>query len=70
MEFETQDEFFKVCGERWLRPYLFGECLYPITVEEMYQHFKARMIQELCVKSSELLEVGELSDRSGRMDNV
>ena len=66
MEFETQEEFFAECGGRWLRPYLYGECLFPVTVEEMYQHFKVRLIQELRVKSAELLEVGELSDVSGR----
>lgn len=45
-EYETHQEFFEKAGDQWLHPMQYGECFYAVTVEEMYQHFKARLMEE------------------------
>lgn len=47
MEHETYHKFFECCGDHWIHPKVYGECIFACTVEEMYQHFKARMVDEL-----------------------
>jgi hypothetical protein len=47
MKFENHQEFFKCVGDHGLHPTSFGEGIYSISVEEMYQHFKARLFAEL-----------------------
>lgn len=49
MKFDSQEEFFEHVGDMFIEPKQFGECLWPVTVEELYQHFKARLIAELHV---------------------
>ena len=49
-DYKNQVEFFEKCGDDYLQPKSFGECIYPVTVEEMYQHFKSRLIDELKVR--------------------
>ena len=60
--YKDYNDFFEKCGDQWLHPTQFGECIYPMTVEEMYQHFKSRIIAELAVKSEEMLYSAELFD--------
>lgn len=45
--FNNHKDFFSYCGRHYLHPKIYGECFNPVSVEEMYQHFKARMIEEL-----------------------
>lgn len=42
----TYEEFFAVNGDSLLHPTLNGEAINSITIEEMYQHFKARLLAE------------------------
>lgn len=42
MRFDDHEEFFNAVGDSSLHPTSFGECFWPFTVEEMYQHFKER----------------------------
>lgn len=60
MEFDNHEEFFGICGQCEIN--FHREPDWPVTIEEMYQHFKARMIEEVRVKSPELLDTGELVD--------
>lgn len=59
-KFENHEDFFKKCGEGFLQPKEFGECFYPVTIEEMYQHFKSRLAEELVANSDELMNFAEL----------
>lgn len=54
-EYETHEDFFKNVGDTYLHP-SFYDINFPITVEEMYQHFKSRMMEELeiCVDNLEV----------------
>ncbi len=60
--FESHEEFFAKIGDSYLHPTSCGDNIYSTSVEEMYQHFKARLVEELMVKSPELLEPAELID--------
>ncbi len=60
--FTDHVDFFKKVGDSHLGPKSYGECFYPVSVEEMYQYFKTRLVEELMVKSPELLEPAELID--------
>ena len=60
--YKTQEEFFKNVGDDYIEPTYYGESHNPITVEEMYQHFKERLISELRVDSVEFLDYAELID--------
>ena len=60
MEYKTHQEFFDKCGDQWLHPKQYGECIYSCTVEEMYQHFKARLAEELVVDAPDLRVMGRL----------
>jgi hypothetical protein len=46
LEFKTHEDFFQAVGDCYLHPMTFGESPNPVSVEEMYQHFKARMLDE------------------------
>jgi hypothetical protein len=58
-KFDTYQEFFERC-EDYVLVARFYECDQQFTVEEMYQHFKARLIAELKVQSDELLDCADL----------
>ena len=60
MEFKSHEKFFERVGESYIEPIRWGECLWPVSVEEMYQHFKARLLTEIAVESPELLNRAEL----------
>ena len=60
--YKDYNDFFEKCGDQWLHPTQFGECIYPMTVEEMYQHFKTRLLSEIAVESPELLNRAEVID--------
>lgn len=62
-EFENHEEFFEHMGETVVRT-KFYETDCHISVEEMYQHFKARLISEVFVISEELLSPVDLQGRS------
>jgi hypothetical protein len=62
MEFKTYESFFERTGDSYIEPIRWGECLWPVSVEEMYQHFKARLISEIAAESPELLERAKLVD--------
>jgi hypothetical protein len=49
MQYANHKEFFERAGNDWIHPKSFGECYWPVTVEEMYQHFKARLLEETAV---------------------
>lgn len=51
IKYENHEEFFKNLGDRWV-----GH----VTVEEMYQHFKSRLVTEVAVNSDELMNYAEL----------
>lgn len=42
-DWNNEQEFFEKAGDQWLHPMQYGECFWPVTIEEMYQHFKARL---------------------------
>jgi hypothetical protein len=46
VEYEDYKEFFKHCGDYHLEARYF-ECEQGFSVDEMYEHFKARLIEEL-----------------------
>ena len=50
-DFKDYTDFFDKCGDDWLHPRQYGGCIWPVTVEEMYQHFKDRMVAELNEKA-------------------
>ena len=60
--YSDHKEFFDKCGDQWIHPTSYGECFYPVTIEEMYAHFKSRLISEVAGKSEELLYSVELFD--------
>lgn len=44
--FETYKDMFEVIGDNLIYPQAWGECLWPITIEELYQHFRDRLLNE------------------------
>jgi len=64
-EYKSQEDFFDKVGEHALYPKFYGDCLWPVSVEEMYKHFKERLIEELAGRSDELLGDVELYDAEG-----
>lgn len=62
-EFSTHELFFERVGGDYLHPTCYGESIWHVTVEEMYQHFKKRLITELAVSSPELLQHAEIFDK-------
>lgn len=64
MEYIDYKDFFDHAGEHYVHPKTYGESLYPVTVEELYQHFKTRLINEISVRSDELLNDAEIIDTS------
>lgn len=64
MNFKSHQEFFAALGDAAaVNPaYAFG---LRATVEDLYQHFKDRLIEELAVQSDCLPELGDLVDLTG-----
>lgn len=58
MKYKDSKDFFDKCGKHFIKTEL-GD-IQIVSVEDMYQHFKARMIDELRVNSSELLYFAKL----------
>jgi hypothetical protein len=58
----NQEQFFGVFGDEYVRVHS-----YPahreVRVEDLYQHFKARLMAELAVSSPELLQLASLAER-------
>ena len=50
MEFNDHEEFFRSCGDYHLETSYF-ECERSFSVDEMYEHFKARLMEELKANS-------------------
>ena len=61
-KFDSHEQFFERVGEHYVHPTLYGECIWPVSIEEMYQHFKARLLSEIAVESPELLSRAEVVD--------
>lgn len=49
MDFKDHKDFFNTIGSQYLHPSQWGESIFPVSVEEMYLHFKARLMEELIV---------------------
>lgn len=49
-QFQDQETFFAHVGHHVLFPKFYGETYWAVTVEEFYQHFKARLIVELAAR--------------------
>ena len=62
MEFDNHEQFFERVGKSYVYPTLYGECIWPVSIEEMYQHFKARLLSEIAVVSPELLNTAQVVD--------
>jgi hypothetical protein len=62
LEYETHQEFFDRVGDNWIHPRVYGESLWPVTVEEMYQHFKARLMDETAIDAPDLRTMGKIVD--------
>ena len=62
MKYENHKEFFERAGDDCIHPKSFGECYWPVTVEEMYQHFKARLMEETAIDAPDLRVMGKLVD--------
>lgn len=54
-EFKTHEEFFSAVAAR-------GEGEINISLEELYQHFKARLVTEVYAVTPELLQAAKLQD--------
>lgn len=48
-DYKNQTEFFKALGDEYIQTKTFCGLNCTVTIEEMYQHFKVRMIEELKV---------------------
>lgn len=59
------EEFFRYCGGDHLVLANYGGGADGVSIEKMYQAFKARLIAELRVTTPELLERAELIDTEG-----
>ena len=46
-QFDAHKEFFKVYEDTQIVTHFLGEKYVGVTIEEMYQHFKSRMIKEM-----------------------
>jgi len=51
-KFKNQVDFFEKCGDNYISPKLYGECIYSVTVEEMYEYFRARFCDEFDITDS------------------
>ena len=47
MEFDNHKDFFDKVGDGFIHPIQYGEGFCPITIEQMYQQFKARLLSEI-----------------------
>jgi hypothetical protein len=45
-DFKDHNAMFDRIGESYLYPKQFGECIWPVSIEDLYQAFKARMLEE------------------------
>jgi len=58
MQFKNHNEFFEYTGDYHIKAITYGvDCSFE--VEEMYQHFKARLLEELAATSLKLHEADE-----------
>lgn len=57
---KNYDQFFAKAGESVLHTNSYGESIYSVSVEELYQHFKKRMMEELSVDVAEQTYCGKL----------
>ena len=64
-EFDTQEEFFDAYDETRVIAYYLGEQTPGVTVEEMYQHFRARMMSDMSDDMKALMD-DLRTDRKGR----
>jgi len=62
IKFKTHEEFFSYLEDDHVQIHSCGGFRSHVTVEEMYQHFKACLISELRVDSVEFLNYAELID--------
>jgi hypothetical protein len=46
-DFKDFSDFFEKVGDNYLHPTQYGEIVWPISVEELYQHFKSRILCEI-----------------------
>lgn len=46
-DFETWGDLFDRVGESYMRPVQQGHCIWPVSIEDLYQGFKARLIDEI-----------------------
>lgn len=44
--FKSHHDLFTKIGESYIHPKQFGECIWPVSIEDLYQAFKARMLAE------------------------
>ena len=54
--FKDHIEFFETCGEQYLHPKQYGECIFPCTIEEVYIHFRNRIITEIETEHGDLIQ--------------
>lgn len=54
-QFENYDDFFYKCGDAFVHPKNYGECIWPVSVEELFYHFKTRLIEELETEHGDLI---------------
>lgn len=51
-QFKNHKEFFDRCGDQYIHTKSYGECIYSVSVEEMYKHFRARFCDEFNITDS------------------
>jgi hypothetical protein len=61
--FRDYNEFFRLAGEHFLGGELYG-VTYSFTIEEMYQYFRNRLMDETAVSNPGLRMFGRLVDIS------
>ncbi len=63
MDYKDYTEFFAKIGDQYLHPTAYGESFYHFTIEEMYQHFKERMMTELAESIDRQIKALELEQK-------
>lgn len=53
MKYDDYEEFFSSHGESRVALYFWGEHMDSVSVEELYRHFKARLLAEMNEKPEE-----------------
>jgi len=52
-DFKDHHDLFEKVGEQYLHPKYWGESIWPVSVEDLYQAFKARMLEEQAASAPE-----------------